>query len=224
MSQERWLGLFLVLLIIGAGGYIGIIKFKQAVELSPSPTPSPLALEFNQPRADAGQSQEKEELPLKKIKRLDRFPGILSPDVLANKKAVIETDKGRVEVEIYPEASMAASAFVVLSANGFYDGLTFHRVEPDFVVQGGDPNGDGTGGPGFTFPDEPVTKPYTKGVVAMANAGPNTNGSQFFIMLEDYPELAPKYTIFGKVISGQGVVEGINVGDVMQRVTIQNLR
>ena len=91
------------------------------------------------------------------------------------------------------------------------------------MIQGGDPLGNGTGGPGYRFEDEPVTKKYDKGIVAMANAGPNTNGSQFFIMLEDNPQLPPNYTIFGKVISGQDVVDKIVIGDVMQKVTIENL-
>ncbi|MCL4365607.1 peptidylprolyl isomerase [Patescibacteria group bacterium] len=119
---------------------------------------------------------------------------------------------------------MAASNFMVLAANGFYDGLTFHRVEPGFVIQGGDPDGNGAGGPGYEFADELVTRDYKKGIVAMANAGPDTNGSQFFIMLEDHPELPKKYTIFGQVISGMEVVEKIAVGDVMQKVVIQNLK
>lgn len=102
--------------------------------------------------------------------------------------------------------------------------MTFHRVVPGFVIQGGDPSGNGTGGPGYTFDDEPVTLKYDKGIVAMANAGPNTNGSQFFIMLEDNPTLPPNYTIFGKVIKGQDVVSSIQVGDVMKKVTIVDLK
>jgi len=98
--------------------------------------------------------------------------------------------------------------------------LTFHRREKGFVIQGGDPNGNGTGGPGYKFVDEPVTREYDRGIVAMANAGPNTNGSQFFIMLANNP-LPKQYTIFGKVISGLDVVDKIKVGDVMELVTIE---
>ena len=111
---------------------------------------------------------------------------------------------------------------MILAANGFYDGLTFHRVE-DWVVQGGDPSGTGSGGPGYQFPDELVTNEYKKGIVAYANSGPNTNGSQFFILKKDYP-LEPKYTVFGQVISGMEVVEKITIGDVMQKVVIQSLK
>jgi cyclophilin family peptidyl-prolyl cis-trans isomerase len=93
---------------------------------------------------------------------------------------------------------------------------------PGFVIQGGDPTATGAGGPGYKFEDEKVTRPYDKGIVAMANAGPNTNGSQFFIMLDNNP-LPPSYTIFGKVIKGQEVVDSIQVGDVMKKVTIEDL-
>ncbi|MBI2600086.1 peptidylprolyl isomerase [Candidatus Daviesbacteria bacterium] len=164
------------------------------------------------------------ELPLKKNKKLAQFPGILKPEILQNKKAAIQTAKGTIELQIYAEASMAASNFMILAANGFYDGLTFHRVESGFVIQGGDPLGNGRGGPGYQFPDEPVTREYKKGTVAMANAGPNTNGSQFFIVLTDNPPLQPLYTIFGQVIAGMEVVEKIAVGDIMQKVIIQNIQ
>ena len=101
--------------------------------------------------------------------------------------------------------------------------MTFHRVVPGFVIQGGDPSGNGTGGPGYRFEDEPVTRKYDKGIVAMANAGPDTNGSQFFIMLEDNPTLPPSYTIFGKVTLGQEVVDKIQVGDIIQKIVIESL-
>lgn len=159
----------------------------------------------------------------KSAKTYTAFPGVYSADELANKKAVIETNKGTIEFELFPEAPKAASNFMHLSRDGFYDGLTFHRVEPNFVIQGGDPKGNGTGGPGYQFEDEPVTRKYTKGIVAMANAGPNTNGSQFFIMLAD-TRLPPAYTIFGNVIKGQDVVDKIQVGDVMKKVTIEDLQ
>ena len=161
---------------------------------------------------------------MKKAKKTySAFPGVLSADQLQNKKAVIVTDKGTIEFEIFPEAPKAASNFIQLSRDGFYDGLTFHRVVPGFVIQGGDPLGTGAGGPGYQFEDEPVTRKYTKGIVAMANAGPNTNGSQFFIMLADN-DLPPSYTIFGNVIKGQDVVDKIQVGDVMKKVTIEDLQ
>jgi cyclophilin family peptidyl-prolyl cis-trans isomerase len=157
------------------------------------------------------------------MKQYDKFPGLLQVDQLSNKKAVIETDKGVIEFEILPEAPMAASNFIFLAGDGFYDGLNFHRVVPGFVIQGGDPVGNGTGGPGYQFADEQVTRKYDQGIVAMANSGPDTNGSQFFIMLENN-QLPPSYTIFGKVIKGQDVVDQIRVGDKMNKVSIQNIK
>lgn len=148
----------------------------------------------------------------------------LSEAELQNKKAVIQTSKGVIEFEIFPEAPKAATNFISLSNDGFYDGLSFHRVVPGFVIQGGDPVGNGTGGPGYKFADEEVTRDYDKGIVAMANSGPNTNGSQFFIMLDDNPSLPKSYTIFGKVLKGQEVVSQIQKGDLMDRVTIEPLK
>ena len=130
-------------------------------------------------------------------------------------KATIDTNFGQIVLELYQDDSpKTVENFVILAQKGFYNSLTFHRVIPGFMIQGGDPKGDGTGGPGYTFADEldentPSAKAgYKKGVLAMANAGPNTNGSQFFIMLKDYP-LPHSYTIFGRVISGQEVVDKI---------------
>jgi cyclophilin family peptidyl-prolyl cis-trans isomerase len=151
-----------------------------------------------------------------------QFPGILSPDQISNKKIVMQiANKGTIEFELFDQdAPKTVSNFVYLTKLGFYNGLTFHRVEPGFVIQGGDPKGNGTGGPGYRFEDEPVKRKYEKGIVAMANAGPNTNGSQFFIMLDDHPELPSNYTIFGKVTVGQDVVDKVQVGDVMQSVSV----
>ncbi|MDP3785205.1 MAG: peptidylprolyl isomerase [bacterium] len=127
----------------------------------------------------------------------------------------LKTNFGEIQFETYDtDAPKAASNFITLAQKGFYNGLTFHRVIKGFMIQGGDPLGNGTGGPGYTFEDElnpaapSYQEGYKKGVVAMANAGPNTNGSQFFIMLEDTP-LPRNYTIFGKVAKGQEVVDAI---------------
>lgn len=152
------------------------------------------------------------------------FPGILPESELANKQVRIKTAKGDIVFELLPkEGPKAASNYYYLVNKGFYNGLNFHRVEPGFVIQGGDPLGNGTGGPGYKFEDDKVYLPYTEGIVAMANAGPNTNGSQFFIMLGDTP-LPPSYSIFGKVISGMEVVKKIAVGDVMDSVQIEALK
>ncbi len=152
------------------------------------------------------------------------FPGILPEDRINNKKVIITTEKGDIEFQLLADdAPKTVSNFVYLTEEGYYNGLTFHRVVPGFVVQGGDPNGNGTGGPGYRFEDEPVKREYDQGIVAMANAGPNTNGSQFFIMLDNNTTLPKSYTIFGKVTKGMDVVLRISVGDVMESVKIEDI-
>lgn len=152
-----------------------------------------------------------------------KFPGKLPDDQIHNKKAVITTAKGVIEVELWADkAPLSVSNFVYLAQKGFYNGLTFHRVEPGFVVQGGDPSGNGTGGPGYQFPDEPVQGEYKEGTVAMANSGPNTNGSQFFIDLVDNSQgLTKSYNLFGQVIKGMDIVKQITVDDKMTSVKIE---
>lgn len=147
-------------------------------------------------------------------------PTVLPEAERLNKQATIETAKGVIVFDLLPDAPLTASNFITLANGGYFDGLTFHRVVPDFVIQGGDPSGNGTGGPGYKFIDEPVKRAYDPGIVAMANSGPNTNGSQFFIMLPNSQGLPPQYTIFGKVVEGMDVVSNIAVGDVMTKVTI----
>jgi cyclophilin family peptidyl-prolyl cis-trans isomerase len=127
--------------------------------------------------------------------------------------AKIQTTVGVIEIELLDDvAPKTVENFVTLAKKGFYDGVIFHRVVPGFVIQGGDPEGTGMGGPGYKFDDEPVTMGYARGTVAMANSGPNTNGSQFFICLDDLPTLPPKYTIFGMVASGLATVDAIAKG------------
>jgi cyclophilin family peptidyl-prolyl cis-trans isomerase len=121
----------------------------------------------------------------------------------------IETAKGKIEITVEADLGpKAAGNFVALASCGFYNGVVFHRLVPGFVIQGGDPQGTGTGGPGYEFGDDPVTVPYSRGVVAMANSGPNTNGSQFFIVLAD-ASLAPSYSVFGRVTAGMEAVDAI---------------
>ena len=134
----------------------------------------------------------------------------------------IVTDKGDIVMELDPNlAPNTVNNFVGLARQGYYDGLTFHRVVPDFVIQGGDPEGSGRGGPGYKFPDEAVRGDYTLGAVAMANAGPNTNGSQFFITIDDCRRKLDKaYNLFGYVTDGIDVAKTIQVGDVMRSVSV----
>ena len=137
-------------------------------------------------------------------------------------QVVIATNRGEITMELDPKlAPNTVNNFVVQARDGFYDGLTFHRVVPEFVIQGGDPEGTGRGGPGYRFADEPVRGDYTLGAVAMANAGPDTNGSQFFICIDDCTrKLTPNYNLFGYVIDGIDVAQAIQVGDVMESVTV----
>ena len=137
----------------------------------------------------------------------------------------IQTTKGTIVMDLDPKlAPNTVNNFVNLARDGYYTGLTFHRVVPDFVIQGGCPEGTGTGGPGYRFDDEPVNAEYTLGAVAMANAGPNTNGSQFFICIDDcQSKLAPAYNLFGYVSSGMDVALSIAVGDVMESVEIEEI-
>ncbi len=138
------------------------------------------------------------------------------------KKAVIEMDKGTITIELFAEeAPKTVANFEKLIKEGFYDGLTFHRVIKGFVAQGGCPNGNGTGGPGYTIPCETKGNPrkHVRGALSMAHRGPNTGGSQFFIVYEPQPHLDGMHTVFGQVISGMDVVDTITPGDVMKKVT-----
>jgi cyclophilin family peptidyl-prolyl cis-trans isomerase len=123
--------------------------------------------------------------------------------------ATIDTSAGTMTAELFAsEAPKTVNNFVFLARDGFYDGVIFHRVISGFMIQGGDPTGTGRGGPGYRFDDEPVTRKYSRGIMAMANAGPNTNGSQFFVMHADYG-LPPNYTIFGRLTAGEDVLDKI---------------
>jgi peptidyl-prolyl cis-trans isomerase B (cyclophilin B) len=137
-------------------------------------------------------------------------------------RATVTTDRGTIAMDLDPQlAPTTVNNFVALARQGYYDGLTFHRVEPGFVIQGGCPEGSGRGGPGYRFADEPVRGEYTAGAVAMANAGPDTNGSQFFICIDDCTRKLDKaYNLFGYVTSGLDVTQQIRQGDVMRSVSV----
>ena len=141
-------------------------------------------------------------------------------------RAVIETNKGVIELDLYPQhAPKTVNNFVFLAREGFYDEVSFHRVISDFVIQGGDPTGTGRGGPGYRFEDELKGNPlkHETGVISMANSGPNTNGSQFFISHSPQPHLDGRHTVFGKVVSGQEVVDVIQQGDIILNVKIHEV-
>lgn len=149
-----------------------------------------------------------------------------APDMEINLDSIyevtIDTPKGSIVMDLDPQlAPNTVNNFVSLARSGYYDGIVFHRVVPQFVIQGGDPTGTGSGGPGYRFDDEPVKGEYNDGAVAMANSGPNTNGSQFFICIDDCRrKLTPNYNLFGQVTQGLDVAKSIAEGDEMSSVTV----
>ena len=155
-----------------------------------------------------------------------KSPPEMQIDPVRAYRAVIETNRGVIELELYPHhAPKTVNNFVFLAREGFYDDVSFHRVISDFVIQGGDPTGTGRGGPGYRFEDELKGNPlkHETGVISMANSGPNTNGSQFFISHSPQPHLDGRHTVFGKVVSGQEVVDVIQQGDMMLNVKIHEV-
>ncbi len=150
-------------------------------------------------------------------------PPAMQIDASRTYKVSIQTNRGNIELEMYPEhAPNTVNNFVFLAGEGFYDGVVFHRVINDFMVQCGDPTGSGRGGPGYRFDCETAGNPlrHERGVISMANAGPNTNGSQFFITHVPTPHLDGNHTVFGRVTEGLDVVDAIEQGDVMEKVTV----
>ena len=147
----------------------------------------------------------------------------LQTDAESIYRATITTSRGQIVMDLDPQlAPNTVNNFVGLARQGYYDRLTFHRVVPEFVIQGGCPEGSGRGGPGYRFDDEPVLAEYTLGAVAMANAGRNTNGSQFFITIDDCTrKLTKDYSLFGYVVEGIEVAQSTQVGDVMESVVVE---
>jgi len=159
-----------------------------------------------------------------KGKQWDRPPEMqIDPKKLY--RVTMETNRGNIELELHPQhAPRTVNNFIFLVQEGFYDGVIFHRVINDFVIQGGDPTGTGRGGPGYRFEDELAGNPliHERGSISMANSGPNTNGSQFFIAHSPQPHLNGKHTVFGKVVKGLDVVDAIQQGDKMERVWVSD--
>jgi peptidyl-prolyl cis-trans isomerase B (cyclophilin B) len=151
-------------------------------------------------------------------------PPPMTIDTNKSYTATLDTSRGRIVCELYPkDAPKTVNNFVFLAREGFYNGTKFHRVISDFMIQGGDPTGTGRGGPGYKFEDEVANNPkkHTVGSLSMANAGPNTNGSQFFITHVATDWLNGKHTVFGQVISGQEVVNSVQQGDTLDNVSIE---
>jgi cyclophilin family peptidyl-prolyl cis-trans isomerase len=146
-------------------------------------------------------------------------PELITPPV--STQVYLETDRGSIQIELAMlDAPITVDSFITLARAGFFDGVPIHRVVPDFVIQGGDPRGDGEGGPGFTIRDEINQRPYLRGAVGMALDWADTGGSQFFITHSPQPHLEDRYTVFGRVISGMDVVDRIEQGDVIRRVRV----
>lgn len=164
---------------------------------------------------------------------IDKGAAVPSPNIKLEKpqmqinvekdyQAVLTTDKGDIAIDLFENKTpITVNNFIYLTNNGFYNNTIFHRIVKGFMIQGGDPNGDGTGGPGYRFADESFNGEYERGIVAMANAGPNTNGSQFFIMHQNY-NLPKNYVIFGKVISGMDIVDKIAESSVGKNSSGEN--
>jgi cyclophilin family peptidyl-prolyl cis-trans isomerase len=170
------------------------------------PAPSPVTV-VNSPPSPAAAKPASQGAPVST--KSFSAPPAMSIDGSKKYTATFETNQGTMKADLFVgDAPNTVNNFVFLARQGFYDGVSFHRVIRDFMIQTGDPTGTGTGGPGYRFADEKVTRRYERGTLAMANAGPNTNGSQFFIIHKDYP-LPPNYTIFGKVTEGLDTLDKI---------------
>ncbi|MFN8535686.1 MAG: peptidylprolyl isomerase [Dehalococcoidia bacterium] len=191
----------------------GTAGAQQTATARASVTPDPSVSPQASPAASPGAS------PAAQARPTYTAPPAMTIDTTKIYTVTMDTARGLIVMELNPQdAPVTVNNFVRLVRDGFYDGLTFHRVE-DWVVQGGDPVGNGTGGPGYRFNDEPVKGEYLRGVVAMANSGPNTNGSQFFILKRDTP-LPKQYNLFGRVVDGMSVVDQIQRGDRINKVTV----
>jgi peptidyl-prolyl cis-trans isomerase B (cyclophilin B) len=152
-----------------------------------------------------------------------KTPPAIEIDPAKKYRITMNTDRGAIELDLFPQyAPVTVNNFVFLSRQGFYDGVVFHRVIANFVIQGGDPTGTGMGGPGYKFQDETANNPlkHETGTLSMANAGPGTNGSQFFITHSPQPHLNGKHTVFGKVVKGMDVVNAIRQGDKIINLTV----
>jgi cyclophilin family peptidyl-prolyl cis-trans isomerase len=156
-----------------------------------------------------GAASQTNSVPIVSPSKAEKGPSLMEIDTKKTYEAVLKTTLGDITIQLNASGTpISVNNFIALSWKKYYDNTIFHRIIKGFMIQGGDPKGNGTGGPGYTFADEPFQGEYTRGTVAMANAGPNTNGSQFFIMHKDYP-LPKNYVIFGKVTKGIEVVDTI---------------
>lgn len=200
---------------------VATVWMSMACAAAPTPTPTvkPVAAQPTAPAPAAGKPTVAPP-PSSAAKPIGKqWPAAPAMAIETAKKyqAIMTTSKGALTVELFAkEAPTTVNNFVFLAKEGFYDGVIFHRVIKGFMIQGGDPTGSGAGGPGYKFNDEPITRSYLRGTLAMANAGPNTNGSQFFIVHQDAPQLPKNYVIFGQVTAGLEVLDTIANGAVVR--------
>ena len=210
MRASRILGLLVLVLLAGVASACGVTdKSDNKSEVSAPTSPAQGDADITSGCWTATDRVNTEGDPeLANIQQWSKAPE-MQIDGSKKYSALVETNKGDFTIDLLPaEAPLAVNNFVCLARAGFYDNTPIHRIVAGFVIQGGDPTGTGRGGPGYKFNDEPISLDYEKGTVAMANAGPNTNGSQFFVVLEDLRGRLPKnYTIFGKVTEGIDTVD-----------------
>lgn len=205
---------------------VGFVLFK-STQTKDSQSESKIGYGKPQPSQPAQTSQDEYNatsepaIPTKAQTEAMKKPA-MQIDKSKNYVATLHTTEGDIKIQLNAEDTpITVNNFVTLAKQKFYDNTVFHRVIKDFMIQGGDPQGNGTGGPGYRFDDEPFTGEYSRGTIAMANAGPNTNGSQFFIMHKDYP-LPKNYVIFGKVSEGMDVVDKIATAPVRSGASGEN--
>lgn len=211
MLGNRLLGLIVLALLAGVVSACGVVDNSPKEE---NTVPAPTSLSQSDVDIESGcwtatdRVNTEGDSELADIQQWSKAPE-MTIDGSKKYSALVETNKGDFTIELLPgEAPLAVNNFVCLARAGFYDNTPIHRIVAGFVIQGGDPTGTGRGGPGYKFNDEPISLDYEKGTVAMANAGPNTNGSQFFVVLDDLRgKLGKNYTIFGKVSDGLDVVD-----------------
>ncbi|MEJ5198671.1 MAG: peptidylprolyl isomerase, partial [Anaerolineae bacterium] len=202
-----------------------VVAKAAAAVVTPASTPDP------RPSVPTPAGDGRPLAQLSPAERNGRFSGPAAPWIKPNTiyHATIQTAKGEIVVELFPDAPQGVNNFVTLALNGYYDGLTFHRVEPNFVVQGGDPNGNGTGGPGYTIPAE-IGHKHPRGAVAWARTSDEVNperrssGSQFYITLRETSFLDGQYSVFGQVVKGMEIVDQLAVGDKIQRIDVKEVQ
>lgn len=181
----------------------------------PDSSPATHRLSVSAPQGDSSKEEQNSEAQNQKSQEETKNPPTMQIDQTKKYSAIVKTDEGNITIDLTAKKTpITANNFVVLARENFYEGLVFHRVMKDFMIQGGDPKGDGNGGPGYKFADEKLDGKYKRGTVAMANSGPDTNGSQFFIIHQDY-DLPEKYVIFGHVSSGMEVVDKIATAETV---------